>query len=411
MTRAVTALRNLPASRILAAIASACERWSDADFPPRVRATRAVMNRLDYSEAVVDYAFDRLFAPVEVPALRAVIENELGSVSALDGFAARPHRPDAFARGVDRVTVVSSDTTIGVALWPALFALCAKCDVTVKDRSDVLIGSFAQTLFEEDESFRSALSAQVWDANDEPVVANLSDADVVVAFGRDASLAAIRAHCAPGAAFYGFGHRTSCGYVEREALSSQRGALAIARAVARDALLYDGEGCLSLHALFVERGGTVDPVDFMIVLQRALEEASFEFPSARAIESSVRAQANLEAFRAAQRLEAIPPMRNFALSFDMPRNEPPPVGARSLGVYPVEAPADALQYLLRHDLPLEAFALADPATARPEVTLAAIASGAPRIGRLGRLQSPDFESNHGGAARILPFVRWIVKDR
>ena len=73
-------LRDLPAARIVASLAGACERWANADFPPRVRATRAVMERMGYSEPVVDYALDRLFEPVTVPALRAVIDNELGSL-------------------------------------------------------------------------------------------------------------------------------------------------------------------------------------------------------------------------------------------------------------------------------------------------------------------------------------------
>lgn len=412
MTTAATMLRNLPASRIIAAVADACARWANADFPPRVRAVHAVMNRLSYSEPVVDFAFDRLFGPVTVDALRATIENELGSIEALDGFVERPHRPEAFARGVDKVAIVSSDSTIGVALWPALFALCAKCSVAVKDRSDDLIGSFAQTLFEEDESFREAFRAEVWEGHESPLAAKrLNEADVAVAFGRNDALAAIRAHCRPEARFYGFGHRTSVAYLEREALSNSSASLALARAAARDALLYDGEGCLSAHAVFVERGGTVDPIDFTLSLQRACEEASVEFPCARPVDAAERTRAALSEFRAAQSNAPVLPERAFYFAYDAPKNEPPPLFARSLAVYPVQSPAEALWFVQRHALPLEAFALADPSAARPDAIQTALASGAARIGRIGRLQAPEVQSNHGGSGRIVPFVRLIVRDR
>ncbi|MEA2666031.1 MAG: hypothetical protein QOI11_2975, partial [Candidatus Eremiobacteraeota bacterium] len=111
----MSGLRALPARRIVGMIGDAAERWSDADFPPRVRAAHAVMARLGYSEPVVDYALDRLFFGLTPAALTAAIASELGAVEALDGPRERDGAPAAWARGVDRVALVSSDTTIGVA--------------------------------------------------------------------------------------------------------------------------------------------------------------------------------------------------------------------------------------------------------------------------------------------------------
>jgi hypothetical protein len=118
------ALRALPARTIAHALADAAERWSD-------------------------YALDTLFGGITAAALTAVAGAELGSLEALDGFVERDGRPAAWARGVDAVTIVSSDTTIGVAIPALVFALLAKCTVTVKDRSDALVAAFAETLTEE----------------------------------------------------------------------------------------------------------------------------------------------------------------------------------------------------------------------------------------------------------------------
>ena len=115
-------LRELKAAQIVDAIAGAAERWRDTDFPPRVRATRAVMERLAYTEPVVDYALDRLFGAIARDALRATIAGELGSLDALDDFVARQGRPDVRYAGLDLVTIISSDTTIGVAIPPLVFA-------------------------------------------------------------------------------------------------------------------------------------------------------------------------------------------------------------------------------------------------------------------------------------------------
>jgi len=91
------------------------------------------------------------------------------------------------------------------------------------------------------------------------------------------------------------------------------------------------------------------------------------------------------------------------------RELPPPLSPRTLAVYEVDGPADALAFVRRHALPLEAFALCG--ADRPDVLAAAVASGATRIARLGTLQAPVLTGEHGGVGRILPFVRAISKDR
>ncbi len=276
-------------SRIVRAVADAAERWRNADFPPRVRATRAIMERLAYSEPMVDLALDRLFSGITVEALHATIASELGSLDALDGFASRPGRPDAYARGVEHAVIIASDTTIGVAIPPLAFALCANVgQVVVKDRSDALVAAFAQTLIEEEPLLAARLRVEQWEGDDvERSRQAVSDADVVVAFGRDETMRAIRAQCKPEAHFVPFGHRISVGYIPREALGDVTTARCYARGAAVDALLYEGEGCLSLRALFVECGGKLAPTAFAELLAHACEEVTVEFPSARSLDPRV----------------------------------------------------------------------------------------------------------------------------
>ncbi|HYZ15483.1 MAG TPA: acyl-CoA reductase, partial [Candidatus Acidoferrum sp.] len=346
-------LRALPARRIIAFIADAAERWANADFAPRVRATRAIIERLGYTEPVVDYALDRLFSGITRAALESTITAELGSVEALDEAMPRVNVPAAWARGVDRVTIVSSDTTIGVAIVPAVFALCAKCDVVVKDRADALVAEFFATLAQEHPAFAAAAQARVWRGGDDSEEADLlSSADVVVAFGRDDALRDIRAKCGVETRFVPFGHRASIGRLTATDVAALDDALA--ERIVRDALLYDGEGCLSLHALFVETRW-----DGLLALAEPLAAAcarvATEFPATPlppAREMAVASWRNVAAFRAAGGHGTVHRSGGVTLVLDVPPEEPPPLLPRVLPVFRVDGDAEIVTYVAEHRLPV-----------------------------------------------------------
>jgi hypothetical protein len=398
------ALRALPARRIIAHVADAARRWCDADFPPRVRVSAEIERRLGYSAPVVDYALDRLFFGIDAGSLEAAIGAELGSPDALDGVVERPGLPAAWARGVERVAIVSSDTTIGVALVPAVFALCAKCDVTVKDRSDALVAAFFASLAEEHPAFASAARAHAWTGGDDANEAALfGGADVVVAFGGDDALRAIRARCGAETRFVPFGHRASLGRLTRDDVAAFDDALA--DRIVRDALLYDGEGCLSLHALFVD---AVAPELERVatVLGAACERVALEFPvGVRDAHVGARTAAyrNLAAFRAAAGGGAVVRGADAVLVIDPPADDGPPFLPRVLPVHGGDD--DALErYVERLRLPVQALGVA--ATAPAAIALAA-RIGAVRVAPFGTMQAPPAAGHHGGRPRIGDFVRWI----
>ncbi len=402
----MTALARVPARSIIRAIADAAERWCDADLPPRVRATDRIVERTGYSVPVVEYALDRLFMPLTMQALEETIVRELGSVAVLDRFS-----HGALAAPVGAACIISSRTTIGVALWPALYALCAKCDVLVKDREDHLIASFFETLAQEGSEFKDAARAQAWEASDEgaPQVAQF---DAVVTFGADETLATVAAACKPGARFVGFGSRASAGYVTRESLADVAGRRAIARGAARDLLLYETEGCLSLHVLFVEGAREDENVTkFLDELSAAIDAAAIEFPGARydaARGAAAGEYHRLSAFRAAGGEGAVygAPGKH-AVVVKHSHRDAPAFLPRTLDVHFVDGTAQALQYIELHRLPLEAFAVSD---AREDLLATVIGAGAARITAFGELQHPLPSRRHGGRQRIADFIRWIENE-
>ena len=345
----------------------------------------------------------------------ATIAGELGSLAALDGFVSRPGRPDVFFAPIDRVAIVSSDTTIGVAIPAFVFALCAKANVMVKDRDDHLVAAFAETIAAEHPQLGAAMRVETWDGSDDTMSrAQLAQAGTVVAYGRAETLESIRAQLAPEARFIPFGHRTSVGYIARETLGDAAAARASARALASDALLYDGEGCLSLHAGFIERsepGATIGPAAFARLVADACDSVAIEFPAGYAeLDPAARAYRRAAQFRAAQGSGAVYPGATgpHLVVLDPLRDDPPPFLRRTLALYAVDAPSDALAFVRRHALALEAVGIAHPA--RPDIQAFALASGAARIAPLGTLQRPPLGGEHGGFGRILPFVRAIYRQ-
>lgn len=405
-----TALAHVPINKIVRAIAGAAERWSDGDFPPRVRILDGIAERTGYSMPAVEYALDRLFFSITESDLNATIRNELGSLEILDGFARRDGRPDAWASPAGTVCVISSRTTIGVALPAAIYALCAKCDVTVKDREDALVQAFFITLAEELDEFSHAARASTWTSSDSNAP-DLRDFEVVVAFGGDDAFTAIRESLRPQANFITYGPRGSAGYVTREALASTASIREIASGAARDLVLYESEGCLSLHVLFVERDGEQAPEDFTRALALAVERANIEFPLGRreaATQARLAHARNLGAFRAATGSGMIfaNDAADYTLVLDPPKSEAPQFLPRALGVLPVNDVDEALAYLRSHHIALEGFAVSDD---RADVVRMALDAGAVRLTRFGELQHPPLAGDHGGRPRIAEFVRWIDK--
>jgi hypothetical protein len=394
---------SLGAADVLRAVSEAARRWRDADFPPRADAQRRIAARTGYTPPVVAYALDRLFESLDAPTLERAIVQELGSLEVLDDFVGGVR-----AYPVGTVVVVSSRTTIGVALVPAVYALCAKCRVVVKDREDSLIASYFGTLAQELPLLASLAEARAWTGGDPQADRELRLADAVVAFGGDDALGAIRASVRPGTRFVGYGARTSLGYVSRGALRDEAQARDVARGAARDLVLYDGEGCMSLHALFVERGGGVGPADFTRLLLEAVQAACVDFPAGR-IDARVAAYCTGAVFREAQGRGSVfrTPAVDATLVLDPPLHEPPPLLPRILPVYSVERADECEEYVRSHALPLETFAIAAPD--RVLVELGA-RLGAVRIALLGGMQAPGAGLHHGGRSRIADFIRWVDVD-
>jgi hypothetical protein len=401
-------VKTLPVRSIIDAIAGAAAAWSDTLFPPRRRALDAVGARLGYSRPVVELAFDRLFRPLTSEGIAAVIVDELGSLNVLDGFVDRAARCAARALPIGRVCVISSRTTIGVAVVPAIFALCAKCEVLVKDREDHLVAGFFSTLADMCSELGELAAARPWRGRHDAV--DLNSFDSIVAFGNDSTITDISAALRFPTRLIAHPSKVSAGYLTRESLASEATAQTAARGAARDMLLYDGEGCLSLHALFVERGANVSLERFCQYLRWSIDRVAAEFPPMPSVQSQARlAMArDLATFRPALDSSTLTDAESsYLVVVAPPADVPPPLLPRALSIHCVDDASEAVAYLQRHRIALEALAVSEGEAGCRDL---AAALGAARITHFGSLQAAPLGTFHGGRPRIAEFVRWIVDE-
>ena len=234
--------------------------------------------------------------------------------------------------------------------------------------------------------------------------------DGVVAFGSDATLARIANELPFSTRFIPYGTKASAGYITREALVDEREVESIARGAARDLVLYESEGCLSLHALFVERGGAISPARFAEVLAEEIRAAAAAFPPGRgdAVSALRRAEArDLEIFRDEGAQIYADPHTEHLVVLDPSLDAPPAFLPLAVKLHPVEDTSQAAQYFARHGIAVEALAVARP---RPDVLSMAAALGVSRVAAFGTLQTPPLRALHGGRPRIAEFVRWVADE-
>ncbi len=114
-------------------------------------------------------------------------------------------------------------------------------------------------------------------SSDPSLLAEVRDAPAVLAYGSDATIAAIR-EARPGRPTIVGGHRESAVLLFRDALERPGAAVRLARAIARDAAIYDQSGCLSPHVVLVEDGAPVSPAGFARLLALSLVLAERDLP-------------------------------------------------------------------------------------------------------------------------------------
>ncbi len=401
--------------RIVAALGHTAERWRRPEFARRRETAAGLAYALGMTPALIDESLDALLEPVTAASLKSVAAN-LPQTDRLFGFLMPGNVPGA---GIHEICA----------------ALLAGAGLIIKSASSetLFFASFMRTLAEVDATVAARVAVVNFGRADDAAMRELWAAcdGGVVAYGDDASIAALRAAACASACgaspLAGFGSRLSGALVVPGA--SPSAAEAAADGLARDVTLFEQRGCLSPHHVFVV-GDAGEARGFAARLARALERLARRLPAparlpldaAAAIRAlRERARWRTLAERSADRRghdvalwegervmdspgetpgESMTESMTWTVIYDGGARFSPSPGYRTVFVSALES-ADELGERLRAAAGrLEAFALSAPPRVRVRLDAALRRLGVTYVCEPGVMQSPPLDWAHGGGAML-----------
>ncbi len=230
----------------------------------------------------------------------------------------------------------------------------------------------------------------------------LARAQAVIVFGHEATIAHFRALMRPEQRFVAHGHRLSFGVVFDDP------GCASAPLAARDASLFDQQGCLSPHVFYVAENARA----YAARLAEEMRVFQAQEPRGRvalAAANAIRTRREELAFRAAQARSVELWQSAGSTAWTVAYDETPgfPRSPLNRFVFVKPLPADFAAELreVRAHLSCAGFW---PATREFASTLAPL--GVSRLCPLGQMQGPPWTWLQDGAPALAPLVRWVGAD-
>ncbi len=238
LIRAAFELRSfLPPERLFASLGGVAADWLDRTSPYRAAAERLLPATTGYAPDMVREALDRLFVALLPDRLAAAFRAER------DRCGSSPRLVLALAAG----------TVFPPSIVTATATLLRGAPVLVKTASaePVLAPLWAASLAARDPDLSRLVAVLSWPRSAADLnAAACAGADVVVAYGDTATIAAVAAALPSGRRLVAHGHKVAAAILGARALAVDLSGLA--RSLARAVALYDQQGCLSPHTVFVE---------------------------------------------------------------------------------------------------------------------------------------------------------------
>lgn len=414
-------LKSLTVAQIAATIDRAIARLLDRDDPWRRKAERLLPLVTGYDPEMVRLGLTGFLKTFRQPELKTFLAEDFANPQILDDFQPMPKGGFAKAFGPDLLLHIWAGNVPGLPLWSLISGLLVKAGTVGKlpSAEPLFAGWFAQLLAEIDPELADCLAVVWWKGGDEDRErAWLKQADVVVAYGGNASLAAIRDRMPITTRYLPYGHKISFGMVARAALDTRR-APAVAHQAAYDVIRYDQQGCYSPQLFFVERGGRASPREFADYLANELAIFARKFPRR---DLSIEEAGSVAAWRNAEELKSFSrtghallgdPTAGWSVAYsDDPAEGLAPTGLnRTIRIVAVDRLDDAIPRFA----PFKAFLQTVGIAAAPEelFRLAGLLgqAGVTRICALGQMTAPEAGWHHDGRFNLLDLITMTEIER
>ncbi len=310
------------------------------------------------------------------------------------------------------LTLLFASGNVPVAALPSVvhaFLARSPCLARVSAAEQVVLPLFGLSLWEIAPILGGCFAVLGWPSEDaETTGALLEQAEAVIAYGSDVTLAELRARTPIRAPFVGCGHRIGFGAIGREALTWDR-LPATAAAAARDVALFDQQGCMSPQWFYVERGGEATTEEFSAAMAEALERLERKWP---------RRPPSTEEASAVHQRRAAYQVRADAMVWASPNTEwtvvhtpdpaPEPGGLnRFVLVKPLENVVRDLPDLTSLAGHLQSVACALPRHRQARLVELLAPLGATRFCPIGQAQYPMPTWLHDGVNAVDALLRWV----
>jgi hypothetical protein len=236
--------------------------------------------------------------------------------------------------------------------------------------------------------------------------------EAVIVSGSDASVENIRGRVPASVRFVGHGHRVSFAVMGREAL--EPAALpALAERAAYDVSLFDQQGCVSPHVIYVERGGAVPPEAFaerlaeaMAAFERAMPRGRLAVEEASAIQQA-RTETELRELREEPvRLFASPGGTAWTVIYEDDQAFVPSCLNRVIRVKPLNDIGELPNLVRPISRYLQTVGTAMSGERRDRLAAALAPLGVCRVCSIGEMPHPPLSWHHDGGFSLLPLLSW-----
>lgn len=379
-------LRGLDEATLVERVAEAWGRIADPERALGRRAREELPGSTGLTLPVVAWALGATFEGFEDRIRDAVVQ-----MRPPEGAALAPHRLGA---------LVLAGNVFTACVKPLTFALLARTPLVVKasSKDDALPRLFADALRDVDPELAAACRVVTFPGGSQGLEATLfARPSVVSAYGSDATLESIRARLPAHATFLGHGHGLGVAYVAADALDGD-----VFARLAVDIAAYDQRGCLSPHAVLVERGAT-DLDSFAGRLADALDALDATMPRGVLPPGVGPGQIQWRGVAATQGRLFERSTSAVAVAPDGDAVRPSP-GYRNVRVHAV---ADVAGLAARLDALGPHLKCLGVAGDRDTVCRALPPSVVPRVCPVGQMQRPSLTSIAEGRRPWEGFVRWL----
>jgi acyl-CoA reductase-like NAD-dependent aldehyde dehydrogenase len=365
--------------RIAGALQETFVAWQDRGFAPRRHTLSEAATAWSWSVEMLDESLDALLRPFSAAAIRSLAAR-LEPRRQVFGF-------------------IMPGNVLGAGLHEVCQAMLAGAAIIVKPSSKEprFFAAFAGTVGKIDAAVGSRIRVLNWGRDRAELTAALNQAcETVVAFGSDETLS----NLAADARVIGFGSRASGALI-----ASDCDLGAVADAVARDVSLFEQQGCLSPHHVFVENRAGAVARGFAQNLARSLDKLRYRIaaPARLALNDAAAIRSARENARWRRIGGGDVEMWEgtdfgWTVIYDHAASFRLSPGHRTAYVTPIRDLRDFKMRLAPVAGRLEAFALADPAGRLGDFRRRLTAIGVSYVCAPGEMQSPPLDWRHGGGA-------------